>query len=177
MNARLRPALLLPALLLSSLTWAGIWVDHPAKLFERLGGLPKLSQGARPVLQSGVRPAPRPEAPRERGLTAVSGRIYALHTVSVDGQETELPEAAGLDLGDALPIEADAVELLLELDGPVWVYGSLSGGGQGWTELQPETLRVVLEDPDAAAEAAQVRLTLDAGWQGPLEDALRAVAE
>ncbi len=174
----LRRSLPVLALLASSSVWAWVWDDRPTKLFEKPSGLTQLSQSLRPTLQAGGRPAhgraaspPAPRAPR------LSGAIHAVHAVSLDGQETELPTPAGLDLSDALPVDAEAVELLIELDGPVWVEIPFKNSGRFFTELHPDTIRVVLEDPEAAAEAGQVRLALDAGWEGALDDALLAVAE
>ena len=182
MIAPLRRSLPLLVLLAAASAWAGGWDDRPAKLFERLGTLTQLTQCLRPTLQAGgrpthnrVAPVPAPRAP------TLSGPIYAIHAVSLDGQETELPIPAGLDLSDALPVNAEAVELLIELDGPVWVETPFKSGGRFLTELHPDTIRVVLDDPEAAADAGQVYLALDAGWEGArvgsLDDALLAVVE
>ena len=109
-------------------------------------------------------------------MATISGLIFALHAVSRDGLETEIPIQPGLDLSDPLPVEADAVELLIELDGPVVLEHALKTDGRILRREDPGTLRVVLEDPEDAAERGAVTLELVGSLEdGVLEDALIAV--
>lgn len=172
--ARPRHTLLGLALLLSATALAGVVIFEPAKLFGTTPIVGLLGSGFRPTTRLGGRPPVHRPAPRPSTLR---GPIYALHAVTLDGQEQEIPIQAGMDLADPLPVDADAVELLIELNGPVLLDEPLKDGGRILTRCAPTTLRVVLEDPDDAGERGAVRLTLSEAPADPcaLEDRLLAV--
>ena len=151
-----RRLLVLPLALLVGVALAGSWFDGDPGLHAPRGAqqLSSLSASVRPVLQLGGRPPARPAA-RVCG-DALSGPVFAVHAIDRDGLETELEIPPGLDLSDPLPVSDGAVELLIELDGPVTV----TRAGQIPRVIVLPTLQVFLEDPDDASERGAVTLLL-----------------
>lgn len=122
---------------------------------------PATLRGLRPIQAAQLDPGPRvhPDARLPRpARVSLSGPVLALYGVALDGSVTELDWPHGLDLSDPLPVPPGAVDLEIELAGPLTVE-VVTNAGRVARHLDLPTLVVPIDDPGEELET--VHLSLD----------------